>query len=206
MNADPLEHLLYRLGNVQIKHYPFPHIYIKNVFPQWFYDHLVEGLKAAVTFEQAVDYPNRMFSCALPTDAREMFASQKLSSFIRSMLRLEDELDVMLRWSRDVKGYSLGPHTDYSGKVATLLFYLPDSTNAGPWGTSIYAPKSSQKILADRHYYREDFNLVQTFPFAPNTMFGFLRTENSWHGVEPLTEDIQRDTLHYTILKHGASI
>ena len=206
MNTDPLEHLLYSLGAIRIRYYPFPHFYVKDVLPTWFYDHLITGLKAATKFEQMPDYPERMFSLELPVDVQELFAHPRLSSFLRANLHLEGELDVMLRWSRDGKGYSLGPHTDYSGKVATLLFYLPDSASSGPWGTSIYAPKSSQKVLADQHYYHEDFNLVYTFPFAPNTMFGFLRTDNSWHGVEPLTEDIKRDTLHYTILKHGASV
>ena len=50
------------------------------------------------------------------------------------------------------------------------------------------------------HHKREQFDLLLTMPYRPNTVFAFLKTPNSFHGVEPvLARDVRRDLLLYGI-------
>lgn len=50
------------------------------------------------------------------------------------------------------------------------------------------------------HHPFECFLRVATMPYLPNTLFAFLKTHNSFHGVEPIKEaGIRRDLLLYDI-------
>ena len=108
-----------------------------------------------------------------------------------------------LKLVNDKKNYGLGPHTDKLSKVISVLFYLPkDSTHQGT-GTSIYIPKDSNlldKEVSHKNYPREDFHKVITMPFVPNSAFCFIKTNNSYHGVEKLEmEDANRWSLQYNL-------
>jgi hypothetical protein len=44
------------------------------------------------------------------------------------------------------------------------------------------------------------FDRMMTMPFLPNSLFAFLKTHNSFHGVEPIQETgVRRDLLLYDI-------
>jgi hypothetical protein len=104
----------------------------------------------------------------------------------RTDLEFYDELLLVY----DVKNYHLGPHTDSPKKVITVLFYLPEDASHESLGTSIYLPNDpSFQCSGGPHYRREDFAKIKTMPFLPNSVFGFFKTNNSFHGVERLTED-----------------
>ena len=64
-------------------------------------------------------------------------------------------------------------------------------------------PKDPSKInpeLQHLHYPREDFYNVITMPYAPNSAFCFIKTNNSFHGVEKLEmEDTDRWSLQYNV-------
>ena len=52
-----------------------------------------------------------------------------------------------------------------------------------------------------RHQSFDNFKLVTTMPYKANTMFGFLRTDSSWHGVLPLQEkDLERNSISFQIM------
>lgn len=36
------------------------------------------------------------------------------------------------------------------------------------------------------HYPHEGFERLKTLPFLPNSLFAFVKTDNSFHGVEPI--------------------
>ena len=108
-----------------------------------------------------------------------------------------------LKLVNDKQNYGLGPHTDKLNKVISVIFYLPkDLTNQGT-GTSIYIPKDSNlldKEVPHKHYPREGFHKVITMPFVPNSAFCFIKTNNSYHGVEKIEiEDINRWSLQYNL-------
>ena len=50
------------------------------------------------------------------------------------------------------------------------------------------------------HYPFERFERMATMPFVPNALFAFLKTDNSFHGVEPIDEPgIHRYLLLYDL-------
>jgi len=104
----------------------------------------------------------------------------------RTDLEFYDELLLVY----DVKNYKLGPHTDAPRKVITVLFYFPKDGNHQSMGTSIYLPKDSAfQCPGGPHYNHADFLKVSTMPYMPNSAFCFFKTNNSFHGVERLSEE-----------------
>ena len=97
--------------------------------------------------------------------------------------------------------YVLGPHTDTPSKVITLLFYLPADNAHEHLGTSIYAPRDpSFRCPGGPHYSFDRFDRVVTMPYRPNTLFAFFKSDNSFHGVEPVRDrDYRRHLLLYDI-------
>lgn len=88
---------------------------------------------------------------------------------------------------QDITNYKLGPHTDAPRKVVTMLFYLPPDDSQIHLGTSLYIPNDPNFTCpGGPHYNRDAFTRLHTNPFAPNSMFAFFKTENSFHGVEPV--------------------
>lgn len=97
----------------------------------------------------------------------------------------KDSLDVRIRLEvlRDQAGFALGPHTDVPHKVFTGLFYMPKDDSQRDLGTSVFVPK--QRNFADESGQQFPFNLFEEherLPFIPNSMFMFMKTQNSFHG------------------------
>lgn len=204
------EHVLYKLRNAQVLKYPFPHFFATDVFPLKFY----EGLLAQLP-EDEVDYKSMG-----GTYASRFFADNQLKGvefmadgyFGRSVIKIfPDEMKKLpnlkeftarteIRLIRDRNGYQIGPHTDAPWKLISLLFYLPENDAQPHIGTSIYVPHDHRAVCeGGPHYGYEGFHVAATMPFIPNSCFGFWKTNNSWHGVEPIDEDVQRDVLLYNI-------
>jgi len=102
-------------------------------------------------------------------------------------------------------GYFLGPHSDLYTKLVVLLIYLAPDESAAHLGTSLYRAKSPGFTSHDStHYPFEDFVRVKTAPYRPNSLLAFLRSDVSFHGVEPLSErDVAatrgRDLIQYVL-------
>ena len=106
----------------------------------------------------------------------------------------------------DKAKYFLGPHTDHIKKVLTILIYLSDenfSDKNSKFGTSIYLPKDQNFICEKgRHYTHQDFHRLHTCRFKVNNSFSFFRTNNSFHGVEPVPVSPQeRKLIQYSIFE-----
>jgi hypothetical protein len=102
---------------------------------------------------------------------------------------------------RDSTAYSLSPHTDALHKVLSFLFYLPPDASNSHLGTSLYVPNDPKfKCQGGPHHAFGRFRRVLTMPYLPNTLFAFVKTANSFHGVEPIREPgIRRDLMLYDI-------
>jgi len=97
--------------------------------------------------------------------------------------------------------YKLGPHTDAPDRVIGLLFYCPADDSIADQGTSIYEPLDPDlEIPATAHGRFDQFRRVRTVEFRPNRLFAFVRSPNSFHGVEEMTCDGRRRTLSWKIL------
>ena len=121
------------------------------------------------------------------------------------MRRFEDPVTVQYGHEalvvQDRTNYSLGPHTDTPSKVLSFLFYLPADDSSPHLGTSIYLPKDPNFVCpGGPHHDFEHFNRLLTMPYVPNTLFGFMKTPNAFHGVEPIAEpNVERALLLYDI-------
>ncbi len=102
---------------------------------------------------------------------------------------------------QDITNYKLGPHTDAQRKVVTMLFYLPPDDTQRHLGTSIYLPADGEFTCpGGPHHERDKFVRLHTNPFLPNSLFAFFKTNNSFHGVEPVADpDTRRWLLLYDI-------
>lgn len=108
---------------------------------------------------------------------------------------------VEARFVRDFTSYAIHPHTDSPHKLISLLFYLPRDDLKQHLGTTIFRPIDPAKRCegSSRHPFSE-FKKVVTMGYLPNALFAFLKTDRSFHGVEPILErDVERNLLLYNI-------
>ncbi|HUS10892.1 MAG TPA: hypothetical protein VMZ30_10530 [Pyrinomonadaceae bacterium] len=102
-------------------------------------------------------------------------------------------------------GYFLGPHSDLYTKLVVLLLYLAPDESAAHLGTSLYRPKDPNFSCPNSlHYSFDDFVRATTAPYKPNSLLAFLRSDISFHGVEPISEqDVAatagRDVIQYVL-------
>ena len=102
---------------------------------------------------------------------------------------------------RDHSKYYLPPHSDAPHRVLVLVIYLPETREHPELGTSVYIPKDpSFHCRGGPTHEFDQFNRVYTAPYLPNSAFGFFKTTNSFHGVEPLAnKKLSRDLIHFFI-------
>lgn len=101
-------------------------------------------------------------------------------------------------------GYFLSPHSDLYTKLVVLLFYLAPDERGAHLGTSLYRPKRPGFACRESiHHPFEEFERVKTAPYRPNSLLAFVRSDVSFHGVEPLSErDVNacgRDVIQYVL-------
>ena len=104
----------------------------------------------------------------------------------------------------DKTNYSLGPHTDNSGKVIVILIYFQsdlENNTKNSFGTSVYIPRDKGFTCSiGKHYPHTDFIKVFSANFKKNNAFSFCRTDNSFHGVEKVEDKaIERKLLQVSI-------
>lgn len=102
---------------------------------------------------------------------------------------------------RDHANYKLGPHTDAPHKLLSVLFYCPGDSRLKHLGTSIYVPRDPAfRCPGGPHHPHDRFRKVATMPYQPNALFAFVKTDHSFHGVDPIGDAaVLRDLLLYDI-------
>jgi len=223
----------YRIANAPVLEFPYPHIYVRDIFPEDFYVRLRANLPSQAHLRTlpslgrvADDYPDSRLVMPMrrehianlepqqrafweelmgwmlgPTFGQLMIA--KFAAYLQHRFgdiaaqSYADEALVV----RDRTTYTLPPHTDAPDKVLSFLFYLPPDASMAQLGTSLYVPKDRQLTCrGGMRYPFDQFRRVRTMEYLPNTLFAFMKTPDSFHGVEPITQpDVQRDLLLYDI-------
>lgn len=214
-NLELLGHLAYQIINAPMALFPFPHIYVQNVFPWPVYAEILESLPPEGDYSAgSANYNGRKFAdptridvfSALNTDYFEQIAVTAFQRFISQRFaggKMTPRTD--LRLVRDRKNYAIGPHTDAPWKVLSFLFYLPSDWSIFEHGTSIYLPNDpSFRCRGGPHHKFDDFTRIHTAPFVPNSLFAFFKTDYSFHGVEPIPVECQRDVLLWNLYDMAA--
>ena len=224
-----LSQLRYNILNAPLRTWPYPHVYVPNIFPADVYAELqrnipdpksmipiaearpVKGYKERFVQDvsgpmEALSEDQRAFWRGLSDTLRtkafrnvmvDRFRPYLEKRFKGETVRLYDETLLV----EDITNYSLGPHTDTPAKVVTVLFYLPKDDSQAHLGTSLYVPKEAGRTCpGGPHYPHEGFERAATMPFLPNSMFAFVKSDVSFHGVEPVADpDVRRWLLLYDI-------
>jgi hypothetical protein len=129
----------------------------------------------------------------------QKFSSDIQRRFGSALHRQSFQVDSLI--VRDRVNYQLGPHTDAARKVLSFLFYCPRDASMNHLGTSIYEPVDPGfRCPGGPHYPHDRFIRVATMDYRPNSLFAFFKTDNSFHGVEPIIDDgVRRDLLLYDV-------
>jgi hypothetical protein len=101
---------------------------------------------------------------------------------------------------RDFANFALQPHTDAGAKLVVGIFYLSKDDSLVEFGTSIYRPKDPalREFYKSQRFPFDQFELVRTFENRPNSFVAFLKTDNSFHGVEDRPHsNVGRDVLFW---------
>jgi len=226
----PFEHFCGTLAKARVELDPFPHFYLENVFPDDYYRELLRNLPSTEVYDNLYEvtdlkldhfrHRNQRDMDAgwverLPSDLQLFWSSFNdwflgpdlaravLDSF-HSQRSSWPEVSVESQFIRHRAGYFLGPHSDLYTKLVVLLIYLAPDNSAEHLGTSLYRPKDPTFSCPDsKHYAFEDFVRVKTAPYKPNSLLAFMRSDVSFHGLEPLSEtDVVtegRDVIQYVL-------
>lgn len=227
--SSPLNHLTGRLREAKVDTDPFPHFYLEGVFPEEYYAQLLRHLPGSDVYENLYEVTdlkldhfrhryqrdmNENWTSALQPELRsfwnsfnEWFLSPQLAQAVLESFLEQGSwpaVSVEAQFIRHRAGYFLGPHSDLYTKLVVLLVYLAPDAKAERLGTSLYRPKAAGFSCPDsKHYPFEDFIKVKTAPYKPNSLLAFVRSDISFHGLEPLTQqDVAgegRDVIQYVI-------
>lgn len=209
-----LGHVAYQICNAPLRTVPFPHIYVPDVFPRAFYTQLRSRLPTDAEYVTgASNYNGRRFA---DPDAIDILSPFREAFFTQiAMYPFEKHIQKRfpngftpytdLRLIRDCRNYAIGPHTDAPWKVLSYLFYLPPDYNLRQYGTSIYLPKDGVfRCPGGPHHKFEDFTRIYTAPFLPNSLLAFFKTDFSFHGVDPIPVECERDVLLWNLYDSDA--
>lgn len=215
------EHVLHSLRTPTIARLkPYPMFYAENVFPQPIYDHIMDVLADKTdygaetstghygnrAFAERIDIPELSFMVGKSwlKGVMDLFAPQVLDIFPDGKIKVARDI----RLIRDSRDYKIGPHTDASWKLISLLFYLPRDDSMREYGTSIFLANDPDfRCKGGPHYKFEETDRSPGFtefwraPFMPNTCLGFWKTDHSFHGVYPIPEEVRRDVLLYNVYR-----
>lgn len=110
-------------------------------------------------------------------------------------------------WS-DRGGYQITPHTDAPHKLATFLLYCSPNPELSDEGTSIYRPLDPERTCwSGRQWPAEEFEEVFRSPYGANRLFGFRKTDRSFHGKRAVAESSSdRRTIAITIQTNEAFV
>lgn len=113
----------------------------------------------------------------------------------------EVDFDVDCRLVRDFSNYAIAPHTDSPRKIVSLLFYMPADESMKSLGTSLYVPNDPElRCEGLRHHSFANFKKVMTASYSSNSLFGFFKTDQAFHGVERIElARVRRDSMLYNI-------
>ena len=195
----PVEyHVTSAFATAPIQQKPFTHLFIQNVFPWDFYANIVQSLPQPETYTDK-SYENRMM-CEVTNPGLAWLAKDEFKHLIMNRMGLEGNFRPYIRYVRDTADYSIKVHTDIKRKAITLLFYLPHDLSTLNYGTSVYVPKEKGFTSDGGKRFEFDlFDKVYTAPFMPNSVFGFKRADNSFHGVERQGSGV-RNVLLYNLM------
>lgn len=228
-------HLVAKLKAMPVALEPYPYFYVEDIFPPDYYARM-QAMKPEDDDLICLDDTGRAqgfkerFVAHLEQDLQRIRNEQKRAFWEahRSLMCAEDLMIEFIRpfhqeivrrgasqlnvraetmFMRDHSGYRIGPHTDSPARLLSVMFYLPEDADHEHLGTSVYIPRQADFTCPGTgHHEPGRFEEVFRAPYKPNSAFGFLKTNNSFHGVPPMQDEYRRDTMVYIVKHHQDSL
>jgi len=182
---------------------PFSHFYVKNVISDAKYTELLSLVPSSTESYQKAPYTGHRYQKILPSNMWRIIENT-MFHYITLCLKeynMENEtkyITISPTLLKDSKGYSFEPHTDTIDRKIIFMYYIPVDNSKSAYGTSMYEPKNKQFTYEDikgTTHPRENFNLIETAPYLPNTMLGFGISNKSFHGFELMDVDYIRNSI-----------
>ncbi len=213
------ERLFDKINNAMIDQNPSDNFFIEDIFPSLIYSEIIARLPTDNLYN-FIDHPDAVLPDGTKTRKLLDLTDETISRFnkddqnfwkiLKDFLISTELQNIILKkfhekitdrfgnnWPemvtvpilyRDFPGYQIGIHTDAPYKIATMQFYFPRDRSQIHLGTSFHEKQQDQ------------FRLIKTNPFKPNSAYAFARTETSWHSVKQIAKhEAIRDSLALTI-------
>lgn len=188
-------HLIKAIERAELVIEPYPHIVIEDAFPEEYYSQILGTEYEPISkVRPTKGYKERFVG---KKEFPELLTESIKRAFCKKFGVTGDFTSEALL-IRDKPGYAIGPHTDSDVRILSAIFYLAKDDNHPELGTSLYVPKKKGfTCKGGPHHDREGFRKIKTIPYKPNTAFVFLKTDNSFHGVEKTKRE--RNVLLYDV-------
>lgn len=201
---------------------PFPYLYINDILPNDFYNHVVslfpedkyltsngdkqyKALTKVLKERRTLAIFNRFIKYGELDNYPHAKQCIELREWFYSFLipLVANKLEVKLtlwdddtRFVVDTENYLKRPHTDVPNKLFSMILYMSNSNS----GTTVLTPKKigfSDDFGYDHRF--DEFNEVFTAQFVPNALFAFKRTDTSFHCVRKLSRGEYRKAIHINV-------
>ena len=123
---------------------------------------------------------------------------------------LSQRVKTIFEFSKLETGAIVKPHTDKPDKLVSLILYFPDPRWNDSYGGSTEFYRSNRTSL-ENNWKNKTIPFDEVFAFTaasfkPNTLVGFLKTKNSYHGVRPINcpQGIARHSFQINIITNNS--
>ena len=220
-----LAHVTAAVGRARLQLEPCPHLVVENVFPDYFFDRMIDALPAPVFFEKTSDLRDEMpvpFVMA-PAFSREVWDvfhdavenallpaviaafRPALDDFVRSSwpsLGSWEQSGITLRAANPRlmlrrRGYLIKPHRDPRWAFLVALFYAAPRNAAHTYGTQLYrlVHERDEAHTSPLWLKPEECVLARDVPGIGNSALMFLNSTGA-HGAS-VPDDAPPDFLRY---------
>ncbi len=219
--------LINNFSSAKISDQPYPHFYVKDIFSKDVYEMIQRLMPDDAEFHEnkrkqttqgrkhlkldeanliKLDKEKEIFWGTIAEALKSNKFSNRVKTFLDKHLQkrygtANIETVTRLELLRDRAEFEIPPHTDSGYKAITIFIYLPADKNLKQYGTSIYIPKEiGFKDEESTRYPYDQFYELKRAAFLPNSLFGFMKTDNSFHGRPPLNGlKVNRNSLNCSI-------
>ena len=205
--------ILEKIKDIKIDEYPYPNFILDDMFPQEIYKEIIENLpkndkykkldyKRDVIDLKKIHFDNNVLqevSQFLISDELMEALTEKYKEYMGERYQLKNNFYMRGLLVRDQNGYSIKPHTDDCKKIITFLIYLPKDNSMSMHGTNVHISKEGLISWESIRVPFDKFEIYKKAEFIPNRMFCFLKTNNSWHSVSKINNDIVRNFFNVQI-------
>ena len=154
-----------------------------SIFSKKFFNYFYKNLKNTILLSRSTDL-RFVFKLFRPKTLN--FSENYFKNFFFTYIRRHIEYSFVFN------GGFVAPHTDSRSKMLSLILFFPEGREGEKdLGTTFW--DSNKKNLKNQHLnhqddikeFKEKSDILTKLEFKKYDLYGFIRTSQSWHSVEP---------------------